>query len=205
MRTVTYGAACSLDGFIAGSDGAVDWIRFSPDVEQYMSEYWSTVDAVLMGRKTWEFAAAQGMGGEPGPKPGSEPRSGQDPEPGPGPEPEVGSLQGSGIPAVATYLFSRTLSQAPPGTELVSSDAVDFVTTLKRQPGKGICLMGGGELAGSLFEAGAIDQVSLNVHPVLLGPGVPFFRDLKGRIGLELTESRELDGGCVLMVYRVRN
>ncbi|MET4592467.1 dihydrofolate reductase family protein [Arthrobacter sp. 754] len=199
MRTVTYGAACSLDGFIAGSDGAVDWMQFSPDVEQYMSEYWSTVDAVLMGRKTWEFAAAQGMGGEPGSEPSSEPSS----EPGSGPE--SGSLEGSGIPPVATYLFSRTLSEAPPGTELVSSDAVDFVNTLKRQPGKGICLMGGGELAGSLFEAGAIDQVSLNVHPVLLGSGVPFFRDLKGRIGLELTESRRLDGGCVLMVYRVRN
>lgn len=191
MRTVTYGAACSLDGFIAGNDGAVDWIHFSADVEQYMSEYWSTVDAVLMGRKTWEFAAAQGMGGERG--------SGQDPAP------ESGSLEGSGIPAVATYVFSRTLSQAPPGTELVSSDAVDFVKTLRRQPGKGICLMGGGELAGSLFAAGAIDQVSLNVHPVLLGSGVPFFRDLTGRIGLELTESRELDGGCVLMVYQVRN
>jgi dihydrofolate reductase len=187
MRTVTYGAACSLDGFIAGNDGAVDWIHFSADVEQYMSEYWSTVDAVLMGRKTWEFAAAQGMGGEPGPAP------------------ESGGLEGGGIPAVATYVFSRTLSQAPPGTELVSSDAVDFVKTLRRRPGKGICLMGGGELAGSLFAAGAIDQVSLNVHPVLLGSGVPFFRDLKGRIGLELTESRELDGGCVLMVYRVRN
>ena len=195
MRTVTYGAACSLDGFIADSDGAVDWIHFSADVEQYMNEYWSTVDAVLMGRKTWEFAAAQGMGGEPGSGTGS----------GPGSEPKLGSLEGSGIPAVATYLFSRTLSEAPPGAELVSSDAVDFVNTLKRQPGKGICLMGGGELAGSLFEAGAIDQVSLNVHPVLLGSGVPFFRDLKGRIGLELTESRELDGGCVLMVYRVRN
>ncbi|WP_181365304.1 dihydrofolate reductase family protein [Arthrobacter sp. HMWF013] len=191
MRTVTYGAACSLDGFIADSDGAVDWIHFSADVEQYMSEYWSTVDAVLMGRRTWEFAAAQGVGGEPGSEAG--------------PAPEAGSLEGSGIPAVATYLFSRTLSQAPPGTELVSSDAVDFVKTLKRQPGKGICLMGGGELAGSLFEAGVIDQVSLNVHPVLLGSGVPFFRDLKGRIGLELTESRGLDGGCVLMVYRVRN
>ncbi|WP_131683212.1 dihydrofolate reductase family protein [Pseudarthrobacter sp. YALA5] len=191
MRTVTYGAACSLDGFIAGSDGAIDWIHFSPDVEKYMIEYWSTVDAVLMGRKTWEFAAAQGMGGEPGTEPGS--------------EPDFGSNEGSGIPAVATYVFSRTLSEAPPGTELVTSDAVGFVSTLKQQPGKGICLMGGGELAGSLFAAGIIDEVILNVHPVLLGSGVPFFRDLQGRIGLVLKDSRELDGGCVLMVYRVRN
>lgn len=222
MRTVTYGAACTLDGFIAGSDGAVDWMHFSRDVKQVMSDYWATVDAVLMGRKTWEFAAAQGSGSV----------TGSDDSPGGGSEASTGtstgtstrgssandgatsaanspatsaaSNEGSGIPAVATYLFSRTLPKAPPGVELVSSDAVEFVNRLKRQPGKGISLMGGGELAGSLFEAGAIDQISLNVHPVLLGSGIPFFRDLKGRIGLELTESRTLDGGCVLMVYRVR-
>jgi hypothetical protein len=58
MRTVTYGAACTLDGFIAGSDGAIDWLHFSRDVENVMAQYWSTVDAVLMCRKTWQVAAA---------------------------------------------------------------------------------------------------------------------------------------------------
>jgi dihydrofolate reductase len=194
MRTVTYGAACSLDGFIAGTGGAIDWLHFSRDVEQAMADYWSTVDAVLMGRKTWEFAAAQGMGGEPTGEPGS-----------------VGDTangsannEGSAIPAVSTYLFSRTMSQAPPGAELVSTDAGGFVNRLKGQPGKGICLMGGGDLAGSLFDAGAIDEISLNVHPVLLGSGVPFFQQTR-RVALELTESRTIDGGCVLMTYRVRN
>lgn len=187
MRTVTYGAACSLDGFIAGKDGAIDWLHFSTDVEEVTGQYWSTVDAVLMGRKTWEFAAAQGMGGASGAEPST--GSGHD---------------GGGIPSVATYLFSRTLTEAPPGVELVSTDAGGFVKALKRQPGKGICLMGGGQLAGSLFEAGAIDEVSLNVHPVLLGSGVPFFRQ-RHRLALELVESRTIDGGCVLMTYRVRN
>jgi dihydrofolate reductase len=63
--------------------------------------------------------------------------------------------------------------------------------------------MGGGELAQSLFAAGVIDEVGLNVHPILLGSGVPFFRDAGRRISLELAESRVLDGGCVLMTYRV--
>ena len=62
MRTVTYGAACSLDGFIAAEDGDLDWLHFSKDVQQVTADYWKTVDAVLMGRKTWEFA--EGMGGE---------------------------------------------------------------------------------------------------------------------------------------------
>jgi dihydrofolate reductase len=190
MRTVTYGAACSLDGFIAGSDGAIDWLHFSGDVEEVMGEYWSTVDAVLMGRKTWEFAVAQGMDGQQGSVPGSgDTSAGND---------------GSGIPAVATYLFTRTQTETPPGVELVSPYAAGFVKQLKGQPGKGICLMGGGELAGSLFEAGLIDEISLNVHPVLLGSGVPFFHQTC-RIALELAEVRTIAGGCVLMTYRVRN
>lgn len=175
MRTVTYGAACSLDGFIAGPGGSLDWLHFSRDVEDVMAQYWSTVDTVLMGRKTWEFAAAQG-----------------------GADGDAG-----GMPHVATYLFSRTLHEAPAGAELVSADAGAFVNDLKRQPGKGICLMGGGQLANALFEAGAIDEVSLNVHPVLLGSGVPFFRPLSRRIPLELTEARTISGGCVLLTYRV--
>ena len=75
---------------------------------------------------------------------------------------------------------------------------------LKGKEGKGICVMGGGELAQSLLEAGAIDEVGMNVHPVLLGSGVPLFRDAGRRIQLELKESRTLDGGCVFSNYSVR-
>lgn len=181
MRTVTYGAACSLDGFIAASDGALDWLHFSRDVEKTMGQYWHGVDAVLMGRKTWEFS----VGMNPAAR-------------------ATGPADGNGTPSIRAYIFSRTLSEAPAGVELVSSDAGRFVQELKRKPGKGICLMGGGELAASLFEAGVIDEVNLNVHPILLGSGVPFFRDPKRRIALELAESRTIDGGCVLLTYRVR-
>ena len=54
MRIVTYGAACSLDGFIAPSDGSMDWLHFSRDVQEFMSTYWASIDTMLMGRKTWE-------------------------------------------------------------------------------------------------------------------------------------------------------
>jgi dihydrofolate reductase len=63
--------------------------------------------------------------------------------------------------------------------------------------------MGGGELARSLFEAGVIDEVGFNMHPVLLGSGVPLFRDAGRRIGLTLVTSRVIDGGCILATYRV--
>ena len=59
MRTVTYGGAVSLDGYLAAADGAIDWLHFSPDVQQVMTAYWKDVDTILMGRKTWLVAAAQ--------------------------------------------------------------------------------------------------------------------------------------------------
>jgi dihydrofolate reductase len=58
MRTLTYGGAVSLDGFLAGADGSIDWLHFSKDAQLAMTEYWKDVDATLMGRKTYEVAAA---------------------------------------------------------------------------------------------------------------------------------------------------
>lgn len=180
MRLVTYGAACSLDGFIAAADAAIDWLHFSADVQRATATYWATVDTVLMGRKTWEVAKAlANTGGE-----------------------------GSGSPDatkdITTYIFSRTLgSGSVRDAHLVASDAGAFVRELKLQPGKGICLMGGGKLAQSLFAAGVIDEVALNIHPVILGAGIPFFRDPGRRIPLTLKESRVIDGGCILATYRV--
>ena len=174
MRTVTYGAACSLDGFIAARDGAIDWLHFSKDVQQHVANYWKTIDTMLIGRKTWDDGEARGG---------------------------VGAMTGG----ITTYLFSRTMREAPPGVQLVSGDAGAFVRELKQRPGKGICIMGGGELAVSLLEAGVVDEVGLNVHPVLLGDGVPLFRDAGRRIPLELLESRVIEGGCVLSRYRVRH
>ena len=173
MRTVTYGAACSLDGFIAPTDGAMDWLHFSKDVQDYMATYWSSIDTMLMGRKTWEAAGGSSSGG------------------------------GKGTKGITTYIFSRTLERVGGGAHLVRENAGEFVRQLKEQPGKGICVMGGGELAQSLFEAGVIDEVGLNVHPILLGSGIPFFRDAGRRISLQLAESRVIDGGCVLSTYRV--
>jgi len=176
MRTVTYGAACSLDGFITARDGALDWLHMSRDVQEFIATYWATVDTMVMGRKTWEVAAALGGGG------------------------------GTGGPSrVTTYVFSRTLQHIPTaGVRLISTDAGEFVRDLKRQRGGGICVMGGGKLGRSLFEAGVIDVVGLNIHPILLGAGVPLFRDAGRRIQLTLTESRTLAGGCVLATYRVK-
>jgi dihydrofolate reductase len=174
-RKVIYGGACSLDGFIAGKDNAFDWLHMSKDVEDIMRKSWASADTMLVGRKTWEFAKAMGGGGEmPGVK-------------------------------VKSYVFSRTLkSISDKDTELVSGDAGDFVRRLKAQPGKDIIVMSGGNLATSLLKAGVIDEIGMNIHPVLLGGGVPAFLDPGLRINLDLTECRQLDGGCVMLMYNVK-
>ena len=177
MRIVTYGAACSLDGFIAGRAGEIDWLHYSKDVQQIMRDYWKTIDTILFGRKTWDQAVRMGGGGG-----------------------------GSGSSKMRSYVFSRTLrSIEAKGVELVRDDAGEFVRQLKEGKGKGICVMGGGDFARSLLEADVIDEIRINVHPVLLGSGVPLFLDPNRRVALELVASRMIDGGCVCTDYRVRH
>lgn len=175
-RKVIYGGACSLDGYFAGKGGAIDWLHMSKDVAAIMEKSWASTDTILLGRKTWEFAQAMAAGGTEGP-----------------------AVQAK------SYVFSRTLTSLPgKDAELVTTDAGEFVRKLKAQPGKDIMVMSGGNFATSLLQAGVIDEIGLNIHPVLLGGGVPAFLDPGARIKLELTETRQLEGGCVLVNYRVR-
>jgi dihydrofolate reductase len=106
---------------------------------------------------------------------------------------------------VKNYVFSRNRkTKAAKGFELISRDAVGFVRRLKAGPGKGICLMGGGKFGKSLFESDLIDEVVLNIHPVLLGSGIPLFHRMP-QIDLRLIECRPLKNGCVLASYRVEH
>src|SRR5262249_32807655 len=113
---------------------------------------------------------------------------------------------GGGDSGIKTYVFSRTLDEAAVrGATLVRADAAEFVRELKRQPGKDVCLMGGGELARSPFWAGLIDEIGFNVHPVLLGAGIPLYHPMSRQIDLELIECRPFENGCVYVRYRVKS
>ena len=112
---------------------------------------------------------------------------------------------GGGYPGIATYVFSRTLDSAPDGVELVREDAAGFVRDLKSRPGGDIIVMGGGELGAALLEGGVIDEIGLNIHPILLGAGTPLFHTMARPIELELIEARPIQRDCVLVRYRVRH
>jgi dihydrofolate reductase len=173
MRKVTFGGANSLDNFIARPDHAVDWLKWSKEAASVMTEYWKTIDTVVMGRKTYEVARKGGMRSYPG---------------------------------VKNYVFSRTIRRSPDDeVEIISEDAAEFVRKLKKRKGKDICVMGGGELAHSLFEAGLIDEIGLSIHPVLLGAGIPLFLPMKRQIDLELLECKPFKNGCVLVRYLVKH
>ena len=107
---------------------------------------------------------------------------------------------------VKTFVFSRTLKQrSNKRLTFVSEDAADFVRRLKEEDGKNICVMGGGVLAKSLFEAGLIDEIGLNIHPILLGSGIPMFYEMPRQIDLELETCRQFSNGCVLVTYRTKH
>ena len=119
---------------------------------------------------------------------------------------DVTARLGSGAyPGVKNYVCSRSLRRSPHRKVELIRDAAEFVASLKQEEGKGICVMGGGVLAQSLFEADLIDEVGLNVHPVLLGSGVPLFHEMQRQIDLQLIECRQLSKGCVLLRYEVKH
>jgi dihydrofolate reductase len=110
---------------------------------------------------------------------------------------------GGGMPGMRPYVFSRTLRAADhPSVTIVAENASGFIADLRRQAGKDIWLMGGGELFRSLLEAGQIDAVDVAVIPIVLGRGTPAFPQTDLRTALTLTGSRTYaKSGIVSLQY----
>ena len=108
-------------------------------------------------------------------------------------------------PGIKTYVFSRTLKPRSTGRlTVLADDVVEVVRRLKEEDGKDICVMGGGLLAKPLLEAGLIDEIGLNIHPVLLGSGIPLWYEMPQQIDLELLKCQQFSNGCVMVTYRTR-
>lgn len=117
---------------------------------------------------------------------------------------EVAMKGGSGSSkGIKSYVCSRTLKKLPGKKLELAPDAVSLVQRLKSEDGKDIIVMGGSLIGKSLFEAGLVDEFGVNIHPVLLGSGIPLFTEMERRIELELLECKQLKTGCVFLNYRV--
>jgi dihydrofolate reductase len=183
MRKVIFGGANSLDNYIAREDGAYDWILFGDEAMELMKDMWSRFDCMVMGRRTYDVAA------------GGEEAKGK-----------KGKKKKNPYGDIASFVFSRTLKPGVrDGVTFVSEDPGKFVRELKKQKGKDIMVMGGGEIGTVLLEAGVVDEIGFNIHPLLLGSGVPLFHKMRKQIDLELIECKPMKNGCVYVLYRVKD
>jgi len=175
MRKVILGLAVTLDGYIEGPNGEYDWCF--TDQDYGMSEFFKRVDAVFIGRKSYEMAQqhAGNNGGEVVP----------------------------GMPRMTEYVFSNTLARVKEGAILISGDSMAEARKIKQQPGKDIWLFGGASLTDALMKEGLVDELWMSVHPILLGSGKLLFRPQEGRTPLTLLESKTYETGLVSLKYKV--
>jgi dihydrofolate reductase len=187
MRSLVYLVACTLDGYIAGVDGAFDFFPFEgPHMPDLIAEFPEMIaghnrellgvtagnqrfDTVLMGRATYEVGQAAGIN--------------------------------SPYPHLRQILVSTSTSSPPdPAVEVIDDSAATRVQALKAEPGKDIWLCGGGRLAASLVEE--IDELILKVNPILLGSGIPLFAGTVGPRPATLTGHKIYPNGFALLRYR---
>ena len=108
-----------------------------------------------------------------------------------------------GFPKFKEYIFSTTLDKVKEGATLIKGDIKTEVEKIKKERGKDIWLFGGAGLTTSLMNLGLADELSLAVHPVLLGGGKPLFNNIKDRIKLTLVDTKTYSTGLVSLTYNV--
>lgn len=102
--------------------------------------------------------------------------------------------------AQRNYVFSRTKAELAHAT-VVNEPVPEFVARLRREPGKDIWLVGGGELAGAFLAAGEVDDLLVFVHPILIGSGLPLAARLPADVKFRLVQTRAFDTGLVKLAY----
>jgi dihydrofolate reductase len=109
---------------------------------------------------------------------------------------------GGAYPGMKTYVFSHKRVQTTKKNVVFIAEKIEAsVKKLKSEKGKDIWLVGGGELAHSFFGADLVDEMFLSVHPILLGKGIPLFRELDRRRDFSLLHCKTYSSGLVQLHY----
>jgi dihydrofolate reductase len=182
MRRIVVFENITLDGFMAGPNGEIDWAIRDDEVTQLSREGEGTTDTFMFGRVTYDMMAAFW------PTPAGK---------------EANPVFAAALNSAPKIVFSKTLKKPDwQGTEVMSDLNREEVLNLKGLPGKDVLIFGSGSIVNQLAEFGAVDEYQLLVNPVVLGKGKPLFSETLGRMSPEFLGSRVFRSGIVMLRYR---
>jgi dihydrofolate reductase len=173
----------SLDGFIAGPGGEIDWGAPDEERHRFHNQQTREIGAHLLGRRLYEEMLYWETVEE-------NPSSAK-------PELEFARIW-KDLPKI---VFSNTLETVEGNARLATGGVADEIAKLKEQPGADLAV-GGAGLAATCIELGLVDEFRLFVSPVVLGGGTPYFPALKDRVDLELVETRTFASRVIYLRYR---
>jgi dihydrofolate reductase len=183
MRTLIYSMTVSLDGFVAGPGGEIDWSAPDEELHRFHNQLVGELGAYLCGRRLYEEMTYWDTADQ-----------------NPGAAAHV--LEFARIwQALPKIVFSTTLEQVQ-GNARLASDGVDEELARLEQQAGGDLAVGGAGLASAFIERDLVDEYRLFVSPVVLGGGTPFFPALERRVDLELVETRTFGSRVVYLRYR---
>jgi dihydrofolate reductase len=186
MRKIKLQMQLSLDGFVCGPRGEMDWMVWEWDdvLKKYVGDLTNSADTFLMGRNTGEGMAVYW------PTVASNPESKD--------EDKWMADKLNNLPKV---IFSRTVTNINWTNARVANDIVEEVRELKKEPGKDILLYGGASLVSSFIRENLVDEYHLFVNPAIIGKGKTIFNNLKEKMDLKLIKAVQSATGIVILYY----
>ena len=186
MRKVIVTMWVTLDGFIAGPNNDMSWVRVDEAMGTYENDLVSAADTLLLGRATYQSFA------------GAWPYVPDNPAASEGEKEYARKLN-----SMRKIVFSRTLETAEwNNSTLLHEISPDDIVTVKQESGKNIVIYGSASVVQALMELGLIDEYQVLVHPIVLGSGKRLFRDGSNTTTLRLVEAKPFSSGVVLLSYQ---
>jgi dihydrofolate reductase len=189
MRKIVSSIIMSLDNFVASADGGMNMFKVDQEFFDMSATLCEAADTALYGKGTYQIMQAYWP--TAGDKPGASAHDEQ---------------HAAWYKHVKKYVLSKTLKSADaPGAFIIRENVVEELKKLKEQEGKNIQIFGSPGVVRSLTQQGLIDEYWIFVFPVILGNGIPLFKDIKQQIDLIFVSGKFLTSGAVVLHYIKEN